>query len=175
MVKAKDMGQKKICYDEKVLAIHPFAQKWNSRFLKHIVEILVKEGHKQKSAFKKEKAIDLDAVEIELNKGIKGIKGRDCTVDFVIGLSDKTLLLVEAKFNAKTALNIRATDIRSKITHSIDILRQDYDGQIATSVFVLFEDGVYARAKNQLKRQFGGNPNIHAISTAELYNLFFAR
>lgn len=174
MVKAKDMGQKKICYDEKVLATHPFAQKWNSCCLKHIVEILVKEGHKQKSAFKKEKAIDLDAVEIELNKGIKGInKGR--TVDFVTGLSDNTLLLVEAKFRAKTALNIRATDIRSKITHSIDILRQDYDGQIATSVFVLFEDGVYARAKNQLKRQFGGNPNIHAISTAELYNLFFAR
>lgn len=170
-MKAKDMGQKKICYDEKVLTIHPFAQKWNSRFLKHIVEILVKEGHKQKSAFKKEKAIDLDAVETVLNKGIN--KGR--TVDFVTGLSDNTLLLVEAKFNAKTALNIRATEIRSKIAHSKDILRQDYDGQIATSVFVLFEDGVYARAKNQLKRQFGGNPNIHAISTTELYNLFFAR
>lgn len=171
MVKAKDMGQKKICYDEKVLATHPFAQKWNSCCLKHIVEILVKEGHKQKSAFKKEKAIDLDAVEIELNKGIKG---RDCTVDFVTGLSDKTLLLVEAKFNAKTALNIRATEIRSKIAHSKDILRQEYDGQIATSVFVLFEDSVCERAKNQLKRQFGGNPNIHAISTAELYNRYFA-
>lgn len=170
MVKAKDIAQKKICYDEAVLMCHPFAQQWNGCCLKTWVELLKREGCKQQTPFKKEKALDLDDVEKRL---ATQKSGKESTVDFVMGLSDKTLLMIEAKLNVKAAQNISATEIRSKINHSKALLRQGWDANIATPVVVLFNDVVCSRAKNELKRKFAANPNVVIASVRDLHERFF--
>lgn len=169
MAKAKVTAQKKICYDEAVLTGHPFARNWNGCYLKLWTDLLKKEGYKRQTPFKQEKALDLDAVEKHL---AVQKSGKECTVDFVTGLSDKTLLLVEAKFNVKVASNISATEIRSKIQHSKGLLLQNCF-TIAIPVIILFNDSVCSRAKNELKRKFAGNPNIIIASVEDLHKRFF--
>lgn len=170
MVKAKDTAPKKVRYDEEVLKCHLFAQKWSGCCLKTWVELLKREGHSRQTPFKQEKALDLDDVEKRL---AAQKSGKESTVDFVTGLSDRTLLMVEAKFNAKDASNISATEIRSKIEHSRDLLMQDCFTQIAVPVIILFNDNVCSRAKNELKRKFAANPNIIIASVNDLHKRFF--
>lgn len=170
MVKAKDTALKKISYDETVLICHPFARKWGGCCLKTWAELLKREGYSQQTLFKQEKAIDLDDVEKRL--AVRK-SGKECTVDFVTGLSDKTLLMIEAKLNVKAALNISATEIRLKIEHSRDLLMQDCFTRVAVPVIVLFNDNVCSRAKNELKRKFAANPNIIIASVNDLHKRFF--
>lgn len=170
MGKAQGTAQPKISYDEAVLNSHPFALKWNGCCLKTWVDLLKQEGYKQQSPFKKQKAIDLDEVEQHL---AAEKCGKECTVDFVTGLSDKTLLMVEAKFNVQKVSNISKTEIQSKIAHSKDLLMQECYARVATPVVILFNDNVCSRAKNELKRMFSGNPNIIIASVEDLHKRFF--
>lgn len=118
--------------------------------------ILREEHYKGNCPFTNEVALNLDKVEIQLKKGIASRKE---TVDFVVGLEKKWLLLVEAKFDADNVENITKS-IKGKITHSKQLLQTDNFVHLEKSIIVLLSNVGFEVKSNKLRRLLMNNPSI---------------
>jgi hypothetical protein len=130
--------------------------------VQRLKDILKVEDCKAKHPFKREVALNVDAVEIIRSKG----RDRSQTVDFVVGMDRNVLLLVEAKFNVKDVENIKAKEVYGKIKHSKELLSafENFSHlrfQIDDStVILLSQTKQFQQQKNKLKRKFNNDPHI---------------
>ncbi|OAV74416.1 hypothetical protein Barb7_02091 [Bacteroidales bacterium Barb7] len=143
-------------YSEETILTHPVSQKFTAE-IEYINDIFESEGYKKK-LFEKERALNLDKVEIKRNK-----VNRDSTMDMAIGISEggknRNILLAELKFNVKNILNIIDKEginyIKKKIKHSIEILGNEIPVH-AKKVILLNDDKKkqVAQYTNRLRENF---------------------
>ena len=124
--------------------------------LQLIANIIKNEGENDQSIFTHEKAINLDKAEF-LGKNTEN----DCTVDFVIALKSRELLLVDAKYKVTNPANL-FHDLEKKIAHSADLLLScDNSFHISHEIALLFSCNNYETIRRQLRRRSNeGRPGI---------------
>lgn len=133
--------------------------------------ILQNEGYKnKKDIFTNEIALNLDMVEISLKKGTL----RDKTVDFVVGLDQDWLLLVEAKLKVDNVENITKS-IFDKIRHSMDILKSNLNYIHSESVvIILLKDQNFQQQSNRLRKLLlARTPDIKPLRVCDFYKNYF--
>lgn len=145
-----------------------------SQSLEPIKKILQDEKCKEKGIkFTNELALDLDNVEIEMKKGTSSDESN--TVDFVVGLENKHLLLVEAKFEAKNMNNI-ASEIPKKIKHSKEILISNTKfTNIYSKIIILLNSDNFQQNKRKLLNLLDNKISYSPMKVNEFYNTFFER
>lgn len=141
--------------------------------LSQIKKILEKEHCKEKTNFTDEMALNLDFVEI---KRQKGTSERGNTVDFVVGLENKHLLLVEAKFQVKNVANI-VSDILDKIDHSKRILTNNPNFiSFYKQEIILLNNKDFQQNYNKLRRMLiSKSITIEPQTISNFYNVFFGK
>lgn len=150
-------------YSNQVTSDHPLA----SRYQKLIDVILKNEGART-TPFGVEVAIDLDQYEIETNRGVN----RDNTMDFTVGLTNRQMLLVEAKLRVKKPENLSKNELERKIIHSKDILIE-HGVPIAKEKVFLFNEDVIRQARYYISRLFQNNTNLRIYTIQEFKNKTF--
>ena len=142
-----------------------------SKSLEPIKSILIREKCKDKNIkFSKELALNLDKVEIESQKGTSY---RDSTVDFVLGLENKQLLLIEAKFESKSMDNI-AGSISKKIKHSAEMLSSNPNFiSLYNKYLILLDSEKFHQNKNRLMSLLNNNPAFCPARVSDFYSMFF--
>jgi len=147
-------------YCEATTINHPLSSKYPAQ-VEPINTIFTNEGF-ELEIFEKEKAINLDKIEIELCRGKCSLQP---TMDFAIGLSKKgknsQMLLVELKLNVNIPSNIARKEIDNKIKHSIEVL--SHVPQIHFEKYVLFRKNQIAVAKSYMARLYGKSPKFAII------------
>lgn len=141
--------------------------------VKPIKEILKKENCKEKHNFSFEQALDLDQVEIENRRGTSN---RGNTVDFVVGLENKQLLLVEAKFEVKNVANI-VTDYIDKLNYSKRILNANINIRtIYKKEIILLKQQYFQENYNRLRTMLASKSRTTEPQTVSIfYDSFFKR
>lgn len=139
--------------------------------LELIKDILISEKCKDNNIkFTEELGLNLDKVE---SKKQRGTSFCDNTVDFVVGLTNKQLLLVEAKFEAKNMEKI-ANEIHKKIKHSKELLVSNpkfvslYDKKI-----ILLDSEKFEQNKRKLMNYLNNDVSFHPATTTDFYTNFF--
>lgn len=142
-----------------------------SNSLELIKDILIREKCKDNNVkFSEELALNLDKVESERQRGTSR---RDNTVDFVVGLGNKHLLLIEAKFGSKNMENI-ASDIHKKIKHSKELLVSNpnfvslYDKKL-----ILLDSNKFEQNKRKLMNLLHHDVSFYPATATEFYSTFF--
>ena len=109
-------------------------------------------------------------VEISLKKGTL----RDKTVDFVVGLDQDWLLLVEAKLKVDNVENITKS-IFGKIRHSMDILKSNLNYIHSESVvIILLKDQNFQQQSNRLRKLLlARTPDIKPLRVCDFYKNYF--
>lgn len=150
-------------YSEQTTSNHPLAH----RYQKLIDTVLKNEGARN-TPFTTEKCIDLDQLEIDLSRG----QDRDKTMDFMIGLTSKQMLLVEAKLNVKSPNNLGKKELEEKIRHTKEILIER-EVSIAKEKVFLFDDHVIGKARYYISQLFQKNPNVKIYTVKEFKEIVF--
>lgn len=150
-------------YSEQITSNHPLAH----RYQKLIDTVLKNEGART-TPFNTEICIDLDQFEIDLNRG----QDRDKTMDLMIGLTSKQMLLVEAKLNVKSPNNLGKKELVEKIRHTKEILVEQ-ELSIAKEKVFLFNDKVIGKARYYISQLFQKNPNVKVYTVQEFKENIF--
>lgn len=129
--------------------------------------IVKEEKYKGATPFDKEKGIYMESVHKEVSKG----KGDwEHIVDFAIGIKDKNgtgkskrIRLVEAKFESKDSDNIKAKDLRSKVSHTSSILLEE-GIPIEPDAVILINDGPKSQQiRSKLSRRLVGHYDVLTV------------
>lgn len=159
-------------YCEHTTCSHPICEQFKEQ-VQFIDTIFRTEGCNTK-LFDKEKAINLDEVEIEL---CKNNRCTQATMDLAIGISreekNSQMLLIELKFNVKNPANIKKGDLETKIKHSIEILSREIP--IHDIKIIVFDNKQISVARSWIARMFGkpANPTILVKTAKELKDEYF--
>lgn len=116
--------------------------------------------------------LDLDALEINL-KASQRRSNQYKTCDFATGIKQNNaakMLLVECRFDYKSANNLSAGELNDKIDGSIIIL--GHTPQIYNSVYFIFTDRVKTLAVRKLRELRSNRKEFLAVSLSEFKNLF---
>lgn len=116
--------------------------------------------------------LDLDALEIKL-KALERRSNQYKTCDFATGIKQNNasrMLLVECRFNYKSANNLSSAELNDKIDGSITIL--GHTPQIHNSVYFIFTDKVKTLAVRKLRELRSNRKEFLAVSLTEFKNLF---
>ena len=150
---------------------HPLSLK-HKDCLKGINEIIFQEGGKKNIFEHHQTALDLDDIEVKLK-----YPERRSTMDMSFGISVDTknpkMVLVDLKFNHKSAKTLGKYDLESKINGSLDLLSRDI--QILGEYYFIFNDNLKNEARSHFNRLFAGHPNCKYIplKLTELKKMFF--
>lgn len=128
--------------------------------------ILKKEGCKGSIPFGKEMAVYMEPINDAIHKGTD----KKHIVDFVIGIKDKNgmgkskkIRLIEAKFNSKDTENIEIKDLRSKVSNTSSILREE-GITIETGAVILISDGSKAEQnRSKLSRRLANSFDVLTV------------
>lgn len=138
-----------------------------------IADIVKEEKCKGKTPFTKEKAIYLELVEFELAKGKRDM----CPiVDFTFGIArnnSKKYRLIEAKFDVDDLRNIDEKNIKNKVSHSRDIMREDGIPIEDGAVILINKSKIVEQQKNRFSRQLQPYGNYQIMTIDDLYSHFF--
>lgn len=139
--------------------------------VKSIKEILRNEKCRDKHKFSDEMALDLDQVEVETKRGTSD---RNNTIDFVVGLENKQLLLVEAKFEVQNVSNI-VSDFMDKLIHSKRILTNNPNiRSIYKKEIILLSKKNFQQNYNRLRTMLASKSRTTEPQTVSIfYNTFF--
>lgn len=116
--------------------------------------------------------LDLDALEIKL-KALGRRSNQYKTCDFAAGIKQNNapkMLLVECRFDYKSANNLSSAELNDKIDGSITIL--GHTPQIHNSVYFIFTDKVKTLAVRKLRELRSNRKEFLAVSLSEFKNLF---
>lgn len=116
--------------------------------------------------------LDLDALEIKL-KALERRSNQYKTCDFTAGIKQNNaakMLLVECRFDYKSANNLSSAELNDKIDGSITIL--GHTPQIHNSVYFIFTDKVKTLAVRKLRELRSNRKEFLAVSLTEFKNLF---
>lgn len=142
--------------------------------LELVTDILKKEHCKEKGLpFTDEIALNLDEVEKLKKKGVSGSK-TEKTVDMVLGLCTKKLLLVEIKLDCKSVDDI-SRNICAKIDYSKKLLSGNPQFIAIEQKFpVILKNDRFEQNKNKLKRKImAKNKDIEPCKVIDFYNKYF--
>lgn len=177
MSKNKKIDEAKFPHYEDNSCIEGFANEAKmSAFLRTFCDLLERERCKSHSSkFKDEKAIDFDAYETSLKKKCKGQE--EPTVDCIVGLEIKQLMLVEMKFGVRTLkMNNVAKNIKDKRTHSICQLRTSTSYRCYEKVIVLLKDEKFELHKNCLTKQLSNDvKHFEILRVSDFYDKYFSK
>ena len=147
-------------YSETVTTSLPLAQ----RYQVLLNTALQNEGAKR-TPFTTEKCIDLDKYETDRSRG--GNKGK--SMDFTLGLTNKQMLLIEAKLDVKKPTNLTRGELEGKIKQSKECLLE-YEIAIAKEKVFLFSTDKIGQARSHVSKLFNNNPNLRIWTVQELYD-----
>jgi len=150
-------------YSSQVTSDHPLAHRYQK-----LIDVILKNEGARTTPFVAEVAIDIDQYEIEKNRGIK----RDNTMDFTIGLTNRQMLLVEAKLRVKKPGNLSKNELGRKIIHSKEILI-GHGVPVAKEKVFLFNEDVIGQARFYISRLFQNNTNLKVYTIQEFKNNIF--
>ena len=141
--------------------------------LEQILVILRREHYKERTCpFSDEMALNMDTVAIRLAKA-RGLANQGKTVDFVLGLERKHLLLVEAKLDANDPKHY-AKDIAPKVDGSKAILNAFENSKVyEDAIVILLPNANFEQHKNKLLRLLANRPNIRPLRVADFYVAYF--
>ena len=138
-----------------------------------IDEIVKNEKCKGKTQFSDEKAIYLELVELGLAKG----KRSKCPiVDFTFGIKhdkSKKYRLVEAKFDVDDLKNIDVKNIRDKVGHSKDVMREDGLPVENGAVVLINKSKIVEQQKYWFSRRLQPFGNYQIMTIDDLYTHYF--
>ena len=159
--------------DNTTITDYVFGDKIMEKALMPIKEILKNERCKEKNKFSYELALNLDQVEIETKRGTSN---RGNTVDFVVGLENKQLLLVEAKFEVKNVANIVST-FMNKVSHSKMILSANQNiRSIYKKEIILLNSRDFQQNYNRLRTMLACKCRTAEPQTVSIfYDTFFKK
>lgn len=172
--KINDEGNKVKYLDNTAILDYVSENRIMQQSLVLIKKILHDEKCKERNLkFTDELALNLDKVEIEMKKGTSSEESK--TVDFVIGLENRLLLLVEAKFDAKNMDNV-AREMPKKIKHSKEILvgNTKFIDLYHKTIILLSSDN-FEQNKTRLLNQLCNNTAYSPMNVKEFYSSFFEK
>ena len=98
---------------------------------------------------------------------------RKHSMDILLCVAPKKMILADAKFNAKSINNIKKADIDDKMRESRDMLSFDNYTLDYNKCYILFNNIILQPSqKNKLTRLFGERPKYQFKTAVEFYNLF---
>ena len=154
--------------DSKILQKH-------SQAYQLIADIIKKEKCKGKTQFSNEKAIYLELVELSL---AKGRRDNIPIVDFTFGIkrnNSKKYRLVEAKFDVDDLKNIDEKNIRDKVNHSRDVMKEDGVPIDNGAVVLINKSKIVEQQKNWFSRRLQPYGNYQIMTIDKLYSHYFER
>ena len=137
------------------------------------IESILKKDYKRVSFtdFKDKKAWDADQYEVALKKGTD----RAETVDFVVGMANGQLLMVEAKLDVVNVENIKR-EIENKIQHTRTYLVSSTNYKSCASPSVV----IFGNKKNNIQRNINkfmrlrsNKKDIRPMSLSDFYQRYF--
>ncbi len=137
------------------------------------IETILKKDYKRQSFtdFKDKKAWDADQYEIALKKGTD----RSETVDFVVGMVNGQLLMVEAKLDVVNVENLKR-EIENKIQHTRTYLVSSTNYKSCASPSVV----IFGNKKNNIQRNINkfmrlrsNKRDIRPMSLSDFYQRYF--
>lgn len=139
----------------------------------HSIETILKKDYKNISfkMFQDKMAWDADEYEIALKKGTN----RTETVDFVVGMANGQLLMVEAKLDVVNVENLKS-EIEDKIKHTRNYLVSSTSFNSCVSPSVLLfgnKNNNIQRNINKFRRLRNNKTDILPMSISDFYNRFF--
>ena len=147
------------------------SKQW-ARCIEPVQSILQKEGCRERYSLNSEKALNLDAVESTLAK----VEGRspNNTVDMVIGCENKSLLMVEAKFNVNSIDNIARKSITDKIRYSRHRICCNENYSVFPTTIVLLNNNRFEQRKNSLLRNMNNKSfMVFPMTTSNFLEIVF--
>ena len=159
---------------EDIMNSSPLKKRHTSCYMP-IKTILKEEGCKEKSPFGKQKALNLDKVEIEMAKEEK--RNQRSTADFAIGIAgkkkggDRKIRLVECKFDVKRVHRKLIEDLRDKNQKTRDYYSFGY--QIQESFVVLLNEDFFQQGLRFIKDGFSGSPYCEVLTVKGFYDQYF--
>ena len=135
------------------------------------IETILHKDYKKLSCteFSDKYAWDADAYEIACKKGTK----RDETVDFVVGLENGQLLMVEAKLDVENVTNLKG-EVERKISHTKSILVTSlHFKSCATPSVVLFGGKNLERNIRRYRNMRNNKTDIVPMSLSDFYKRYF--
>lgn len=152
--------QTAMTYSENVTTSHPLAQRYQI-----LLDAALRKEGARNTPFTTEKCIDLDKYETERSRG----RDKGKSMDFMTGLSNRQMLLIEAKLEVKEPINLKKAELEGKIRQSLDILRE-HEYEIAREKVFLFSADKIGRARSHVSKLFNNNPNLKIFTVQELYD-----
>ena len=167
----KNLGEKWL-YSADITDGSIFKQR-HPKSYQQIADIVKEEKCKGKTPFTKEKAIYLELVEFELAKGKRDM----CPiVDFTFGIArnnSKKYRLIEAKFDVDDLKNIDEKNIRDKVSHSRDVMKEDGIPVDNGAVVLVNKSKIVEQQKNWFSRRLQPYGNYQIMTIDDLYSHFF--
>lgn len=163
-----------IYYSNSTTINHPLSVQFKECLIAFNDEI-TKEGKRCNLYDSKWIALDLDAVEIRSAQNEKRSERRS-TVDFTVGIeveNSTKMLLVECRFNYKSAKEVKESEVAAKITGSINLLGQS--PAIYKTVYFLFNDKVKPEAYRKLREFKANRKEYIAVNLNEFHNLIIIK
>ena len=117
------------------------------------------------------KLIKLDPIQNRI--AVRNGAEKNSSVDFLILLSANKVVLVEAKYNARSCSSIKREEIEGKVRSSKAIITLDFGYFFHPSVYMLFTKSVIVPSRrNELKKKFRNSPRYEFLNTEEFKALF---
>lgn len=118
----------------------------------------------------KQKIVTLDNIQTRLAHNNKTDPKK--SMDILICVASKKILLVDAKFRVENVQQISKRAIDNKVMESRNLV-EDENYQIIQTYYLLFSSATLTQAhKNRLEKQFSASPNYQFQTATEFYNLF---
>ena len=133
--------------------------------LESINSILKNEGGK--GLFQKDTlAINLDDVEKSFKKS-QSSNTMDIALGINISENKNSMLLCEIKLRVDYPKNLSSTEIKSKVTYSRTLIRNNYDGLLEHKNYFLFKKEQKNQAKNTISRIFNSRSKEYEVLTEQ--------
>lgn len=117
-----------------------------------------------------QKVVALDNIQMRLAHNNKTDSKK--SMDILICVSSKKILLADAKFRVGNVQHISKREIDDKITESRNLV-EDENYQILPTYYLLFSSAILTPArKNELKKIFLSSPKYQFQTAVEFHNLF---
>lgn len=100
----------------------------------------------------------------------------ESTMDSALGITsrgslprtrNKRMLMCEFRFKHKNWKNISKTELEEKVAYSKSLMQENYDGNIESKCFFIFDKSVYQQAKSYFSRAYSTRTGGRIVVTEE--------
>lgn len=143
-----------------------------SSFYIHLEELLLKEGSPKKLPVCKKTVLVIDIDQWERVKAKKECRSRNSTMDLAALLSNKKILLVDAKFRVETnELNSSfIQDIKAKMNYTKPLFYAYLP--VHEKTILLFQTKKVEQCKSRIRRLMNNKSDIDVMDVFDFYNRY---